>query len=223
MPNKYDNILKTIGSRIEAIANAEKVTHTELGYLSRELLDYVPESKDIGQVNRLLAVLNRSTYDYAVLFFTEFLPWKFDETAGMFTSMINGQRRIDEMLLNIKTHLELKVKDENGKEHDWNIHDWTRENVQPAVRKVDFNKNLVNLIGRAMAEKNADGTTNENRIGPVDVVNDVINAGITLDDMFAIVTKAHDAKVKAEEAAKKAAANENKPKRARKAKAAVTA
>ena len=51
--------LATINTKIEALAQAEKVTKAVLSELSRELLDYVlvDGTHDIAAVNRTLAVL----------------------------------------------------------------------------------------------------------------------------------------------------------------------
>ena len=211
-----NNLKTVIDTRIKSIAAASKALFVELGHASRELLMYVPDSNDIDAVNRLIAVLNRTDAQHAVLFFGEFLPWKFD---GKFTTKLSGERRLAEMTAAREAFLKTMIDDGNGKSHEATLWDWVTENVQVAERKVDYNKNIVNVIQRATAEKNADGTENKFRISKADVIADVMNAGVTIDDLMAVVNAAIDERKKAEEAAKKAeiaaakkAANGNKRK-----------
>jgi hypothetical protein len=223
------NMKASIDAHIKAISNASKAVFTHLGLASRELLQYVPESNDINAVNRILNVLNRNDRQAAVIFFAEFLPWKHDEKTGIFTGKLSGDRRLSEMAQARENFLKTMIKDADGKtEHEATIWDWTAENVANVERKVDFNNNLINLIQRATAETNKDGTPNKYRISHVDVIADVINSGITLDEMFEVVNQAMTEKKKADDKAAKEAAKEaaksnvanddkaDKPKRERK-------
>lgn len=218
-----NNLKASVESSIKAITVASKALFVELGKASRELLMYVPDSNDIGMVNRLLNVLNRHDRDNVVIFFQEFLPWKYDEKAGLFLGKLSGDRRLNEMAVIRDAFLKRIIDDGEGKNHEATVWDWTKENVQATERKVDFNNNLVSLIQRATAEKNKDGTENKYRITNTDIIVDVMNAGITLDEMFSVVTKALDEKKKAEAKSNLALANQNKPKRERKAKVAKVA
>lgn len=218
-----NNLKATIDNRIQSISVASKALFVELGAASRELLMYVPDSNDIGAVNRLLNVLNRTDRQHAVLFFDEFLPWQFDEATLLFAGKLSGERRNIEYATARNAFLKLMVKAENGKEHEATIWDWVKENVNVAERKVDFNENLKSLIGRATAEKNKDGTVNKFRITNDQVIADVLASGITIDDLMAVVDKAMAERKAAEKAAEiaskaaaakaaKAAANANKRK-----------
>ncbi len=222
-----NNLKGSIDNRIEIIGKATKTLFIELGAASREILLYVPESKDIGIVNRLLNVLNAHDRNAFVIFIKEFLPWKYEETTGLFAGMLAGERRHNDMAVVRDLFLKSMIDDGNGKSHEATFWDWAKDNIQAAERKVDFNNNLVSLIQRATAEKNKDGTENKYRISNRDVITDIMNAGVTLDDLMAVVTEAEAAKKKAEAEAKKAAeaearkaANANK-KRERKAAVAV--
>lgn len=194
-----------ISKRIVAIAAASVSLFVELGAVSRDLLTYVPQSNDIGAVNRLLDVLNRTDRQHAVLFFSEFLPWKFNDITKHFGAKLGGERRLADMATERETFLKTMITTDDGKEHEATIWDWVEVNVNVAERKVDYNKNIVNLITRATAPLNADGTENKFQITTAQVLTDVMNAGVTIDDLMAVVDKAMAERKAAELAAKKLA------------------
>jgi hypothetical protein len=160
------NLKTVIDTRITSLEKSEKATHLELAAVSRELLLYVPDSQDIATVNRLMNVLNRPNRELAGLFFGEFLEWAFDDKALTFTKKLAGETKL-------KRYAEKRTK--FLAIEDNNIWTWGRENVAPAKRKIDFEKNLAALIDRATAEKNSDGTPNEAQITPHDVFNVFMN------------------------------------------------
>lgn len=188
--DKFANIRGVIDSRIDALKSSEATTAKELGAISRELLDYVPATADIGRVNRLLEVLGRMNRQMAVLFFQNFLPWKYDDTAMIFTSKLKGQTKVDNKLAAITAFL---ATEEN------NIWTWQRENIAPVERKVNFDQNIQNLLKRALDPDNKD------HIDVKTALHAVVSV-ISLDDITNYVTDA--LKVKEEEEAKLKAAAE---------------
>ena len=75
--------IKTINTKIEAVHASERITKAVLGELSRDLLEYiyVNDSQDITPVSRLLSGLTPMNKATSILFFKNFLAWKFDDVA----------------------------------------------------------------------------------------------------------------------------------------------
>lgn len=168
------NLKASLEARIATLLASEKVTHVELGAASREALHYVPETQDIGMVNRLINVLTPANKAVAAMFFAVFLPWKWDTETNMFVGKIKGQAKIDNKLIACAEFL----KDETN-----TIWTWTKENVQIAERAKNYPAQIAALVTRA---------TKDDKYG-VDakaVVNAVLLGGVTLDDIMNIVTEA---------------------------------
>ena len=135
------NDIKTINSKIAKVAKAERVTKVVLGELSREILDYiyVQGTEDISPINRLLAVLTPMNKATAVLFFKNFVSWKFDDVAAVFTK--KNKRKFDECNINVELFL---VNPDN------NIWTWAANNVVIEPKEVDYTKLLTKNIGDAL-------------------------------------------------------------------------
>ena len=89
-----NNLEATIRQRIETIAASEAVTKKELELVATELLQYVPNSGDIGTVNRLIHVLTPVNKQAAIHFFKAHLEWKFDGESNQFTEKYKGQKSL---------------------------------------------------------------------------------------------------------------------------------
>lgn len=185
-----NNLKTVIEGRIEALAKAETVTKVELAAASRELLHYVPDTNDIGMVNRLMAVLTRNNYRVAALFFAAFLPWKFDDEAGMFAGKVKGEQKIANKLAAAKAFL---AKEEN------NIWTWAEREVKIEARTKNYQAQIAQLVTRALNDE-------KQSISASAVIAGVILGGIKMDDLMAAIDTA--AKVKESEEKK---ANDNKP------------
>lgn len=125
--------IKTINTKIETLAKAEKITKAVLGELSRDLLEYVyiNDSQDITPVNRLLSVLTPMNKRTSVLFFKNFLAWKFDDEAQLFTK--KNKKHYDDKLLAVELFL--------GNE-DNTIWSWYEANVKLEQKEIDWAKRL---------------------------------------------------------------------------------
>lgn len=136
-----NNLKTVINVRIDAIKASEAVTKAELGFVSRELLAYVPDSKDVGAVNRLLDVLTPKNREMAVIFFKNFLPWNYDDEAKIFVGMVTGEakrkRKIDACNVFLK-------KEEN------NIWTWAKVNIAPMERAKNFAGRIQSVISAAL-------------------------------------------------------------------------
>lgn len=140
------NLKTVIATRIDAIKVSEAVTKLELGLVSRELLMYVPDSKDIGAVNRLLDVLTPKNREMAVIFFRNFLPWNYDDVANMFVGMLTGEakrkRKLDACVVFLK-------KEEN------NIWTWAKANIAPMERAKNYAGRIQSVINAALNDDKA--------------------------------------------------------------------
>ncbi len=179
-----NNLKASIATRIDAIKASEAVTKLELGIVSRELLLYVPDSKDIGAVNRLLEVLTPKNKEMAVIFFRNFLPWNYDDTAAMFVGMVTGdakrKRKLDATSVFLK-------KEEN------NIWTWAKVNIAPMERAKNYAGRIQSVINAALNDDKAP-------LSKVEVFTSILSA-IPFDEMVLLVAD-QAAKVKAEEEAK---------------------
>ena len=108
------NLKASILAHITAIAAAEKITRASLGEISRELIMYVPDTKDIDLVNRLLGVLTPMNRATAVLYFKHFLPWDWEKDANKFGSMMQGDKKLAKAECKFRFQLENETVDING-------------------------------------------------------------------------------------------------------------
>ncbi len=133
--------IKTINTKIETLAKSERITKATLGELSRDLLEYIyiNDSQDITPVSRLLAVLTPMNKLTAIHFFKNFLAWKFDEVACVFTK--KNKRKYEDSLLAVELFL--------GNE-DSNIWTWAEANIKLEPKQVDWAKRLASDFEKAM-------------------------------------------------------------------------
>lgn len=135
------NTMKTINAinkDIDTLAKSEKVTKRTLAILSRDVLEYVylPNkqgvvSEDISPINRILSVLTPVNKSAAILFFKNFLAWRYDDVANVFTKKNKKQ------YANKLTHVELFLANE-----DSNIWSWIANNVKVEVKEIDWTSKL---------------------------------------------------------------------------------
>lgn len=133
-----------INARIDAIANAEKVTKAELAALSREVLEYVTveASGDVGVINRLLNVLTPMNHKTACLFFVEFIPHTFEEN-NTFGAKFKGQKKVDAITEAVNNFLA---------NEDNNIWTWAAANIKLEKKPKDYLNKLTKLVERALAD-----------------------------------------------------------------------
>lgn len=133
--------IKTINSNIAKLAKAERVTKEVLATLSRDILTYVyvDGTEDISPVNRLLQVLTPMNKRTAVLFFKNFLAWRFDEESMTFTK--KKKKQFDDKNLAVGLFLD---------NADNNIWTWATENVELKAKPVDWNAKLTRDMTKAL-------------------------------------------------------------------------
>jgi hypothetical protein len=125
----FKELKVTVYARLDAIANAEKITRKEMAALSRELLVYVPNTNDIDVVNRLLGVFTVMNRKSAIMFFSHFLPWEKetdkDGSFVRFGKMFKGEKSYNKKVKLIEAFL---ADEENN---FWN---WVDDNIEVKPR-----------------------------------------------------------------------------------------
>jgi hypothetical protein len=157
-----------LAEKIETIAKAEKVTKVILSELSRELLAYIPDTFDIGMLNRLLGVLTPMNRKTAVLYFKHFLPWQMDDKGVTFTGKDKSKVRYDKKLNAIDEWL---ANDDND------IWSWAEKNVKVEQKPVDYMKKITADVRKALEDE-------ENPLDGVAIMRAVISGGLTIEQMF---------------------------------------
>lgn len=179
------NMQAAIVAKIDEVAGAEKTVKQLLSELSRELLAYVPDTNDVGMVNRLTNVLTPMNKATALSFFKHFLPWQTDDTGSTFTKKDTSEKRTTKKLAAIKEFLEDPEAD---------IWTWAERNVE--VKKKDFNlaDNIKKAVELALKGKEASKKTNAAEpIAGADVIRAVISAGVKAEDIINVIAEIAEA------------------------------
>lgn len=141
-PNEVNKMnIKSINTKIENLAKAEKITKAMLAELSRDLLEYIyiDGSEDITPVNRLLTVLTPMNKKASAIFFKNFLAWKFDEESLAFTK--KQKKRFEDCNLASALFLEDEAN---------TIWTWLEANVKLEPKKIDWKQKLTNDMFKAL-------------------------------------------------------------------------
>lgn len=174
MTHRLHNV---VYARLEAIANAEKITRKELGELSRELLTYVPDTHDIDIVNRLIGVLTPVNRRAAIAYFKHFLPWQVEheadgQTFSRFGKMLQGEKKVKRRMDSIAEWL----KDEAN-----NIWKWSDDNLDVEVKQKDFYALVSKQIQKALE---GDEKSDTPALTRDQLVAAIFAGGVTIDDML---------------------------------------
>lgn len=179
------NLKKSIIAHIEAIAAAEKITRASLAEISRELLMYVPDTKDIDMVNRLLNVLTPMNRATAVLFFRHFLAWEWEEDANKFGGMMQGDKKISKRATLISEFL---------KDTDNNIWTWAAANVEVEKVKPNLAEGVATAVHRALnGTKETRGKEAAEPLSKAEVMSAFLDSFGSIDDAFNAITVAKTA------------------------------
>lgn len=189
MEHRLHNVVM---ARLDAIANAEKITRHELGHLSREALVYVTDTQDIDFINRLLGVLTPVNKRVAILYFSHFLPWEQEKDTD------DKFQRFGKKMLGEK-----KLAKRKAAMNDWladeanNIWSWAADNV--SVDKVpDYKARVTSSIKAALAGNTDKGVE---PVSPLELLVAIFDGGFKLDDMLTAAGAWADIRAKQEEEA----------------------
>ena len=134
---------KELGSKITKLANREKVTKQLLGELSRELLTYVYESKDIATLNRLLGVLTPINKKVAIAFFSVFVGWTFDTELSQFGKQQKEKPHTKKAYL-----ADTFLADEAN-----NIWVWADTEIEIAPKAKNYGMKISKLVDKALTDE----------------------------------------------------------------------
>jgi len=144
IPIHYEDYImdiKTINERIEELAASEKITKAILTELSRVILAYVYETGDVTPTNRLINVLTPMNKRTAILYFKEFLSFRFDDVQETFGK--KNKKTFDK-----KNELvTIFLLDEAN-----NIFTWAEDNVKIEAKPTDWGKKLSSDFKNALAD-----------------------------------------------------------------------
>jgi hypothetical protein len=167
--NDLNNFKANLEGVIAEIIKGEATLSKLLATASRDLLAYVPETGDIGMVNRLLEGLSKANRNHAFVFFKTFLQWDVSE-AGLFTSKMTGKRKS----LNIESE---RAKFLANAENDL----WTWEKarrVMPVRTDAEKRETAVKRITNDIKK----GLT-EIKLSPADILHIIAEAGVTIEEI----------------------------------------
>jgi len=140
-----DNLTQTINGRIEKIAASERITKTQLGFVSRELLEHYTAHNDGTLVTKLLAVLTPVNKKVAIEFFGHFLPIDAEGKAVGSDKMKEKKRG----------YVAAFLGDENN-----NIWTWADDNIDVEYKAKAFGENITKAVNAALkGHKNDHGET----------------------------------------------------------------
>lgn len=165
------NLKTVIVADIVSLHKSEVNVKAKLAVLSRNMLMYVPDSNDIGMVNRLISGLTPMNKRTAQLFFQAFLPWKLEKEAGIFTSKLKGKGSIDAKL----KALELFLKNEEN-----TIWTWAEENVQVEAKPKNYAAKIAKLVERGLNDE-------QEGISHHDIIKAVITGGVNVSTLITYV------------------------------------
>jgi hypothetical protein len=187
---KLNNFKANLEGMIAEIIKGEATLSKLLAAASRDLLMYVPETGDIGMVNRLLDGLSKANRNHAFIFFKTFLEWDVSE-AGLFTTKMTGKRR------------SLSIEAERAKflaAEANNLWTWERaRRVLPKPTDAQVKERVINRIANDVKK----GLT-EVKLSPMDILRIISEAGVTIGEIvrLADVMKSEAEKQAAKEAPK---------------------
>lgn len=166
---KLNNFKANLEGMIVEITKGEATLSKLLATASRDLLAYVPDTGDIGMVNRLLEGLSKANRNHAFVFFKTFLEWDISE-ADLFTSKMTGKRRT----LNIESERAKFLADANA-----NLWTWERaRRVMPvrtdAEKRETAVKRITNDIKKGLTEV---------KMTPADILRIITEAGVTIEEI----------------------------------------
>lgn len=156
---------------LDMLAQSEVVTKRELMALSRSVLEATHETGDIQFVNKLIAILTPVNKKVAIVFFTHFTGFTFDDALKMFTK--KSKKRYDSAH---KEYVEFMADPHQ------NIWTWADRHIEIQAKEFELSK-VTKFIENAL-KKALDA-----KLSQVDVLKAVLKGGISADSIVAIIAE----------------------------------
>lgn len=175
------DLLKAMNGKIKQLAAAEKITKKVFGELSIDLLRYYSEymSNDIAALNRTINVLSPANRRVGVMFFSAFLPWKYDAEKEIFTTK-QGDKAVNAKFEACREFLAAGLT----------IWDWQEDNVDMEIKPANWSGKISTLITKAMSDTRKVGDNevdNDEKMEAVDILKAVMVGGVTFPDIIRLV------------------------------------
>lgn len=174
-----DAFLVLFAASLDMLAQSESVTKRELRTLSRSVLEYSIETGDVGVVNRLLNALTPVNRKVCVVFFKHFVAFKYHEDTHQFTA--KAPKQWDEKLKLAKEFLADPMN---------NIWTWADRNIE--IQKKDFALDQVTDAFKKFVKK-----AQSVNLTQKDVLKAVLQSGVELDTVLALMGEMYDVEVNA--------------------------
>lgn len=167
---ELNNFKANLEGSIADIIKSETTTSKLLATVTRDLLSYVPETGDIGMVNRLVTGLSKANRLHCIAFFKALLGWDMNKDGTHFTTKLTGKRT----LLNIQEARVKFLADEKATLWTW----------EKAKRVVNARSEAELKATQATRIKNdiAKGIK-EFHLNAADLLNIISEAGITIAEI----------------------------------------
>lgn len=159
---------------IESLQGAEKITKAVLLDLSRSVLEALHVTEDIGYVNRVVAVLTPVNRKVAILYFQEMSGFKGGKD-GVFTT--KDKKNYEE----VKAKAELFLEDPLN-----NIWTWAAREIE--IEKKEFDLERMKKQAAALVKK-----VNDNQLSQVDLLKAMLDNGLTVDSLVALMDAVKEA------------------------------
>lgn len=160
---------KVFNGQVLRLKRSEMITRQVLMVLSRTVLEAHHATEDVGYINRLLEVLTPVNRKVAVVYFTHFSGFHYDDTLARFTK--KSGKRYDECDKLSTIFLEDPLN---------NIWSWAGRNVE--IQKKDFELAQVTAYMGNVLKKAAKAGVSQ-----ADLLRAVLKAGIEADAIIAML------------------------------------
>jgi hypothetical protein len=161
---------KAFEAAIIQLTGAEKITKAVLLDMSRSVLVALHATEDIGYVNKLVAALTPVNRKVAILYFQEFSGFKLGKD-GLFSS--KDKKKYEECVAKAALFLEDPMN---------NIWSWAAREIEIEAKEFDLarlKKQLESTLKKAT----------DNQISQLQVVETLMEAGLKLDTLLALMDK----------------------------------
>jgi hypothetical protein len=133
---------KEIGAKVTKLDKREQVTKVLLAELSREALEYVYKTADIGLVNRLINVLTPVNKKVACAFFESFVGWTFDKETSQF-----GTKKKEKPFTKLSY-----ASDDFLSNADNNIWTWADKEIEVKAKAKNYAMKIGKLVDKALTD-----------------------------------------------------------------------
>lgn len=164
-----EKFVSSFANALVRLTESERITKDVLTPLSRDVLEAVHATGDIGYVNKLLAVLTPMNRKTAVLYFKHFTGFSHDDVSGLFTG--KSKKRYDKAFAESTVFLQDPMN---------NMFSWAMRHIEMEVKPFDASK-VGKTIQKLRAGMHSLGKTD------ADLLREVFKAGVSTDALIVVL------------------------------------